>query len=200
MKRFLIIGLIVGVVLILVGGAGAVYAQVSGLGNNANLVITTNRNEIPNQEPFNYGPGGMMRGYGPGGMMHGYGYGYGPGGMMGGGGLGLGCSEFSGSLQNYIITAFANAVGLTTDQVNTDLSNGQSLTQIANTQGFTGDKLTQLESQVLQAALKQAVTDKVITQAQADQMLQVMKNNPGLGFGFGNCPMWNGNNSEPIYR
>lgn len=198
MKRFLIIGLIVGIVLVLVGGVGAVIVQASSLGSNANLVITTNRNVNPNQEPYYYGPGGMMRGYGPGGMMQGYGYG--PGGMMGRGGLGMDCSIFSGSLQNYVITAFAQAVGLTVAQVNTDLSNGQTLIEIANAQGFTGDKLTQLQTQVVQAALSQAVTDKVLTQAQADQMLQVMKNNPSLGFGFGYCPMRNGINNQPIYR
>ncbi len=198
MKRFLIIGLIVGVVLVLVGGAGAVIVQASSLGNNANLVITTNRNVNPNQGPYYYGPGGMMHGYGPGGMMQGYGYG--PGGMMGRGGLGMECSIFSGSMHSYVITAFANAVGLSVAQVNTDLSNGQSLIQIANAQGFTGDKLTQLQTQVLQAALSQAVTDKVFTQAQADQMLQVMNSNPGLGLGFGNCPMWDGYDNQPDYR
>ena len=147
-----------------------------------------------------YGPGGMMGGYGPGGMMGGYGYGYGHGGMMGRGGFSLGCSIFSGDLQSYFINSFANAVGLTVNQVTTDLSNGQSLTQIANAQGFSGDKLTQLETQVLTSALDQAVTDKVITQTQADQMLQVMKNNAGLGFGFGFCPMFNENNGGPIYK
>ncbi len=143
-----------------------------------------------------------MRGYGYGGMMNGYGYG--PGGMMGRGGLGLGCSIFSGSMRSYVVTAFANAVGLSVDQVNTDLSNGQSLGQIANAQGFTGDKLTQLVTQVYQAALKQAVTDKVITQSQADQILQLMKDYPGLrfglGFGLGVCPMQNGIQNQPIYR
>ncbi len=200
MKKFLLIGLIIGVVLILVGGAGAVYAQVRGLDNNANANVVIQQNENQSQQPFNYGPGGMMQGYGydPGGMMDGYGYG--PGGMMGGGGRNL--TRGMGFMHDYIITAFASAVGLSVDQVNTDLSNGQTLTQIANTQGFTGDKLTQLVTQVHQAALAQAVKDGVITQSQADQMLQRMNSFTGNGFGPGSgfdCPMWDGDEGQPTY-
>ncbi len=199
MKKFLFIGLIIGVVLVLVGGAGAVYAQVRGLDNNANANVVIQQNENQSQQPFNYGPDGMMQGYGPGGMMNGYGYG--PGGMMGGRGRNL--TRGMGFMHNYIITAFASAVSLSVDQVNTGLSNGQSPTQIANAQGFTGDKLTQLVTQVHQDALAQAVKDGVLTQSQADQMLQRMNNYSGQGFGpgfgFGGCPMWDGDEGQPTY-
>ncbi len=197
MKKFLLIGLIVGIALIVVGGAGAVYAQVSSLGNNPPVIVNTPQNQTPNQQPFNYGPGGMMNGYGygPGGMMNGYGY----GGMMGGRGRGF--SRGAGFMHDYMISAFANAVGLTVDQVNTRLSNGETLTQIANAQGYTGDKLTQLITQVRQAALAQAVKDGVITQSQADTMLQHMNEymGPNFGFGFGDCPMWDRGDGGPTY-
>jgi len=194
MKRFLLIGLIVALALILVGGGGVVYAAVRNAGNNAivNLNIPQGGDKVV---PFGYGPGGMMNGYrnGPGGMMGGYG----PGGMMGGRGQGLVRGE--GIMHDYVISAFANAVGLTVDEVNTRLSSGETLQQIAKDQGFTGDKLTQLAKDVRQAALSQAVKDEVITQAQADRMLQRMNNftGPGFGFGFGNCPMWDGDEVQP---
>ncbi len=135
---------------------------------------------------YGYGPGGMMNGYGHGGMM---------------GGLGRNFGRRVGVMHDYMISAFANAVGLTVDEVNTRLSNGETLTQIANAQGYTGEKLTQLITQVRQAAVNQMVKDGVITQSQADQMLQRMSEymGPGFGFEFGNCPMWDQDGNGPTY-
>jgi len=208
MKKFLLIGLIVTVVLILVGGAGVVYARVRNLDNNANVTLNVTQNGDKVVRSFGYGPGGMMNGYGysPGGMMNGYGprgmmngYGYGPGGMMGGRGTGTG--RGAGIMHDYMISAFAKAVGLTVDDVNTRLQNGETFTQIAKAQGFTGDKLTQLVTDVRKAALDQAVAAGVITQAQADLMLEHMNNYTGQGFGPGfgldNCPMWDGDEVQP---
>jgi len=196
MKKFLLIGLIVAVLLIVIGGAGVVYAQVRNL--NTNAVVTLNTNQGGDrQTPFGYGPGGMMNGYGygPGGMMGGYGR----GGMMGGRGRGF--VEGQGFMHDYMISAFASAVGLTVDDVNTRLGNGETLVQIAEAQGFTGDKLTQLITDVRKSALDQAVKAGVITQAQADLMLERMNSytGPGFGpgFGFGNCPMWDGDETQP---
>ena len=213
MRKALFTGLIVALVFILVGGVGVAYAQFRGLATNS--VVTTINTQDGNQivrqfglggktggDGFGYGPGGMMGGYGygPGGMMGGYG----PNGMMGGRGFnrgfgmmgerGFGSGQEYGVMHNYMISAFASAVGLTVDEVNTRLGNGETLTAIANAQGFTGDKLTTLITQVRQAALDQAVKDGVITQAQADTMLQHMNQYSGEGFGpgFGNCPMWDG--------
>ena len=115
MKKFLIIGLIVALVLIFVGGAGVVYARVAGVEKGAVLTVTTdqNGNTITRQQfygengvvtygegnllcqdgpkgdcNFSDGPGGMMQGYGPGGMMGGQQRGNRQGGMMGGYGPG----------------------------------------------------------------------------------------------------------------
>ena len=187
MKKFLFIGLLVAVVLILVGGGGVVYAAVRNGGNDQVIVAQTpqGRDKVV---PFGYGNGGMMNGYG-----------YGPGGMMGGRGTRI--ERGAGFMHEYMISAFASAVGLTVDQVNTRVQNGETLTQIANAQGFTGDKLTQLVTQIRQAALDQAVAAGVITQAQADLMLERMKNYSGQGFGPGfgldNCPMWDGDEVQP---
>lgn len=207
MKKFLLIGLIVAGVLIVVGGAGVVYAQVRNLNTNTNITLNTNQNG-DQVVPFGYGPGGMMNGfgYGPGGMMNGYGYGpggmmngygYGPGGMMGRRGTRI--QRGASIMHDYMISAFAKDIGLTVEQVDTRLANGETLQQIAEAQGFTGDKLTSLATQVRQDALNQAVADGVITQAQADRMLELMKNYSGQAFGpgFFNCPMWDGDETLP---
>ena len=149
-----------------------------------------------------YGPGGMMggygNGYGPGGMMGGNRYGYGSGGMMGGRGNGYGPGMMAGLgmgiMHDYMISAFAGAVGLTVDEVNNRLTNGETFQAIALAQGKTETELPALWSQVRQAALDQAVAEGVFTQAQADKMLKQMNKfmGPGFGSGFDGCPMMDG--------
>ncbi len=89
-----------------------------------------------------------------------------------------------------MISAFASAVGLTVDEVNTRLTNGETLKEIALAQGKTEADLPALATQVRKAALDKAVAEGVITQAQADLMLERMNNVMGSDFGFGDCPMW----------
>ena len=200
MKKFLIIGLIVALVLIVVGGAGVVYARVRGVVNNTAVTVNTTQNGDEIIRQFGYGPGGMMGGYGLGGMMGGYG----PGGMMGGrgngygpgmmGGRGTGIARGIGIMHDYMISSYAFLVGLTVEQVDTRLANGETLKDIAIAQGTTEDQLPGLVTQVHKNALDLAVADGVITQAQADLMLERMNNYSGqdfgLGFDMGDCPMW----------
>jgi hypothetical protein len=225
MKKLLIIGLIVGLVLVIVGGAGVAYARIRGADNNVPVTITrfTYGDEVVRQ--FSYGPGEMMQGYAQGGMMGGYGNGYGSGGMMGGysngygpggmmgrrgngygpgmmGGRGLGVNRGEGVMHDYMITAFAASVDLTSEQVETRLADGETLKEIAIAQGITEDQLPDLITQVRQAALDQAVADGVLTQAQADLMLEHMNNYMGPGFGpgfrpgFEGCPMMDGDEAQ----
>jgi hypothetical protein len=227
MKKFLLIGLIVGLVLIVIGGVGVVFAQVREVDTAASVTvnIAQNGDEIQqfgygpggqvggniirigprsggmmDEYGNSYGPGGMMggydNGYGPGGMMGGYGNGYGPGGMMGErgngrGGMmgGRGIANGEGVMHDYMISAFASVVGLTVDEVNTRLTNGETLKAIALAQGKTIADLPGLWSQVRQAALDKVVANGIITQAQADLMLLHMKNYSGPGFGPDKCPM-----------
>jgi hypothetical protein len=210
MKKFLLIGLIVALALTVVGGAGVVFAQVQGNAEGTSITLSTVQNGDKIVQPFGNdrsgskdengnqygpGPGGMMgrneNGYGPGGMMGGYGR----GGMMGGRGIGM----ESGVMHDYMISAFASAVGLTVDEVNTRLTKGETVEQIAIAQGKTKADLPALWSQVRQDALNKAVADGVITQAQADLMLQHMNNYSGSGFGpgFGGCPMRDGDEVQP---
>jgi hypothetical protein len=149
-----------------------------------------------------YGPGGMMQGnvYGPGGMMGGRGNGYGPGGMMGRRGLDVARGE--GPMHEYMISAFAEAVDLTAQEVETRLEAGETFKEIALAQGITQDQFPDLVTQVRQAALDAAVADGIITQAQADLMLEHMNNYMGSGFGpgfksgFDGCPMMDGDEEQ----
>ena len=228
MKKVLIIGLIVALALIVVGGAGAAYARMGGNEINRGFTVTrfNSGDEVVRQ--FSYGPGGMMgqvdggtcpygyeQGYGRGGMMGGYadgtcpglnGEGYAPGGMMGrrangfGPGMmgGRGFAQGEGILHDYMISAFAGVVGLTVDEVNTRITEGESLKEIAIAQGTAEADLPELITQVRQDAINAAVADEVITQAQADFMLERMNNytgpgfGPGFGQGFDGCPMLDG--------
>jgi len=193
MKKFLIIGLIVALVLIIVGGAGVVYARVRGVANNTAVTVNTTQYGDKIIRQFGFGPGGMMGGYGPGpgGKMGEPGYGYGPG-MMGGRRAGI--ARGAGIMHDYMISTFANAVGLTVEEVDTRLANGETFKEIAIAQGTAEADLPALVSKVRQAALDKAVADGVITQAQADLMLEHMNNYLGQGFnpggGLDGCPMW----------
>jgi len=203
MKKFLLIGLIVGLVLIVIGGAGVVFAQVQGANSPTTRIVTKSQNGDIQVQPFGKAPGGQPNGNGiimpPGGMMGRRYFDNNMGCMMVGRGLG---KLFGNStLRSYFISAFAAAVGLTPDQVNADIAKGETLAQIAIAQGKTQADLNSLWTQVVKDALSQAVTAKVLTQAQADQMLQYMSQfvNSGLGSIIGNCPMWNenSNNNKP---
>ncbi|MGE5123574.1 MAG: hypothetical protein ACM3H7_03595 [Acidobacteriaceae bacterium] len=221
MKRALLIGLIVALVLILVGGAGVAYAAIRGI--ERNTVVKVNAPQVGDKiiRPFvpgsklrefgnvfgpggmmgqygdKFGPGGMMGQYGdefgPGGMMGQYGHGFGPGGMMGGQWIG----RRGGIMHDYMISAFADAVGLSVEDVDARLANGETFKEIAIAQGTTESGLPALAEQVRKAALDKAVADGVITQAQADLMLEHMDDMGGWGFGPGDCPMWDGDEVQP---
>jgi hypothetical protein len=224
MKKVLLIGLIVALALIVIGGAGVVYARASGVMNNPLVFTRTFQNGQGDVRVFTYGsgelqvedgdlpcldsdasecgrtfgPGGMMQGYGygPGGMMGGRGNGYGPRGMMGGRGLDVARGE--GPMHEYMISAFAAAVDLTAQEVETRLEAGETFKEIAFAQGITQDQLPDLVTQVRKSALDAAVADGTVTQAQADLMLEHMDNYMGPGFGpgfksgFDGCPMMDG--------
>jgi hypothetical protein len=115
---------------------------------------------------------GLPTGYGPGGM------GGGRGGMMGG-----------GQVHEYVEQALADKLGMTWDEVKTAFSGGKSMYQIAIEKGVKEADMTALLTEVHKTAFAKAVSDGILTQAQADTMLQNMTAN---GFNFANCPMQNG--------
>ncbi len=111
-----------------------------------------------------------------------YGHGMGGGGMMGGyGGY--------GPVHDYVEQALAAELGLTEAQVEADLAAGKPMYQIALDHGIQQADLTVFMTDIHKTAFAAAVKDGVMTQAQADFMLQNMAQN---GYNYGNCPMGGG--------
>jgi hypothetical protein len=105
----------------------------------------------PTSTPAPFGPGGMMGGYG-GGMMGGY------SGLM---------SEY----RDLMHAPIAEALGMTLDEFNAALAEGQTPYTLAQEKGVDTAKLQTAMQTGMADALKQAVKDGKLTQAQADQML-----------------------------
>jgi hypothetical protein len=106
-----------------------------------------------------------------------------------------------------VIDAAATYLGLTQDQLGTQLASGKSLADVAKAQGKTVDGLEQAMTSAFQSKLDQAVKDGRLTSAQRDQILSGFKAHlddfvngklpprPALGtrdgfhpFGFGLAP------------
>ena len=108
-------------------------------------------------------------------------YGYGRGPMMGGrGGY--------GPVHDYVEKALADKLGLTEAQVETELAT-KPMYQVALDHGIAQADLATFMSDIHKTAFAAAVKDGVMTQAQADFMLQRMSQN---GYNYGNCPMGGG--------
>jgi len=86
-------------------------------------------------------------------------------------------------LQAYIDheAILATALGMTTDELQSALESGKTLQDLLTEQNLTLAQLQEKMQAAKEAALQQAVTDGVITQDQADQILS----GEGFGFGFG---------------
>lgn len=105
-------------------------------------------------------------------------------GMMGQGGYGW--------MHQYVQQAFASKLGLTEQQVQDQLAAGTPMYQIALDNGIKQEDLANFMNDVHTEAFAKAVKDGLVTQAQADAMLQRMQNRFQNGTGPGNCPMHNG--------
>jgi hypothetical protein len=70
------------------------------------------------------------------------------------------------------LDAAAKYLGLTEEQLHTQLESGKSLADIAKDKGKSVDGLKKAMTADLQAKLDQAVKDKKLTQAQADEILK----------------------------
>jgi len=159
MKKTLLIGAVLLVLVLVLGVAGIVYAQT----------------QTPPFDQPGFGRG-MMGGNGFGMMGRGTGMGSG---MMGRGGY--------GPVHTYMVEVFAEQVGLTVDEVNDRLANGDSMWDIAQDQGFTGEEVQDLMVKVHNEALEKAVAGGVLTQEQAEWMKQHMSQRLENGFGPGSC-------------
>jgi hypothetical protein len=95
-----------------------------------------------------------------------------------------------GWMHDYVEQALAAKLGLTEKQVEDQLAAGVPMYQIALDNGIQQEALTDFMNGVHQDAFAAAVKDGVVTQEQADWMLQRMQSRGG--YGVGNCPMHNG--------
>ncbi len=103
-------------------------------------------------------------------------------GMMGNGGYGW--------MHNYVEQALAAKLGITEADVEKELAT-KPMYQIALDHGIPQADLATFMNEVHKDAFAKAVKDGVMTQQQADWMLQRMQ---GRFAGNGGCPMWNGQN------
>ncbi|HEY3311298.1 MAG TPA: hypothetical protein VGK00_06620 [Anaerolineales bacterium] len=99
------------------------------------------------------------------------------GGMMGGrGGY--------GPVRSYVEQALADKLGMSLADLQAEEAKGNSLSQIAINKGTAAADVTALLTEVHKTALDKAVAAGILTQAQADAMLQNLSAN---GFDSGNC-------------
>lgn len=163
MKKLLIIGTLAGVVLLALGVAGYAYAKSTDVDVRSYVANTL----------------GAGRG-----MMGGHGYGQG---MPGRSCAGSDENGEHGFLHDYMSTAFAQALGLTPEELEARCQAGDTLWDIAEEQGLTLEQLREMIVTARTNAINQAVEDEVITQLQADFMLERLENmaENGMGFGFG---------------
>lgn len=121
--------------------------------------------------------------------------GYG-GGMMG--------NRGNGPMHDYVEQALAQKLGLTEAQIEEQLAAGKTMYQIVEDSGVAAADIPALLQEVHKTAFANAVTAGVLTQEQADAMLERMQNRwenggmpcmnggqPGQGFGPG-AGMMNG--------
>jgi hypothetical protein len=115
---------------------------------------------------------------------------YGPG-MMGGRG-GHGMMGFGGPvdgsygpMHETMVSTFAEAFGLTPEALQARLDAGETMWQVADSQGYDLETFRSLMLEARAEALQKAVENGTITQEQADWMSQRM-NRMG-GFGYGAC-------------
>jgi hypothetical protein len=116
------------------------------------------------------------------------------------GALGVGAAFAQGSqppaqsgygwMHDYVEQALASKLGLTEAQVEDPLASGKTMYQIALDNGIKQEDLAGFMNDIHKDAFASAIKDGVMTQEQADWMLQRMQSRGG--FGFGNCPMHNG--------
>ncbi len=102
--------------------------------------------------------------------------GYGPNAGVGGVG--------EGPMHDYMVKAMAEALGLSPSDFEARVEAGKTAYQIALAQGIAADQIPALMQSARLKALNVAVSDRVITQAQAD-WLKTRMARMGQGNGFG---------------
>jgi hypothetical protein len=187
MKTILIVGGVLTALLVVavaaLGVFGYAYAQTATRGDGT-TVFGPGMMGRWNNDGGSYGPGMMGRWNNNAGA-------YGPG-MMGRRGGGF------GPMHQYMVNAFAEALGVTPEDLQAQLDAGETMWTLAEAKGMTLDEFTALMTEARTTALNQAVADGALTQEQADWMLQRMAQRQAGGYGPGNCPMHGGATQAPV--
>ena len=98
-----------------------------------------------------------------------------------------------GWMHDYMLDAFASALGLDPESVQGKIDDGYNLWAIAAEQGLSEDEVQELMESVHESALAAMVADGIIDQERADWMDEHMdwmfsqELTPGSGGGFGGC-------------
>jgi len=156
MKKGLLIGAIVGLVVGALVVAGYAFAQTP--------------TPVP-QFPFGQG---MMGGRQRGGIGQG---------MMGGARV----DGQYGPMHEYMEKALAKAMGVTEEELEAAFSEGKTMWQFAEEKGLSAEEFKTVMVEARKTAIAEMVTAGIITQTQAEWMLNRMENRLEQG-GFGNCP------------
>jgi DUF971 family protein len=158
MKKAIMFGAVVGIVILALGVAGFAYART--------LSPMRGAFQQDADEAYPYGRGMMDSGYGRG--------------MMGQGVY----DEREGLLHDYMSQAIADEFGLTVEELDALHDSGETLWDYAQEQGISQDEFFSRMQAARSEALAQAVADEVITQEQADWMLNHMGQGMGGGWGM----------------
>ncbi len=156
MKKVLITLGIGALVFVALVGAGVAYAQ-----------STT----PPSPEDFTppaWGPSGMMGGRGFAGHMGGYAQ----------------TGEY-GLMHDTMVATFAEALGIDVAELEERLANGETMFTIAESLGYSAEEFQTLMLEARELALQEAVASGLITQEQADWMLDHMQTGLENGYGPG---------------
>lgn len=193
MKKLLYMGIGALITILALGAAGFAYAQAQNPPTPQPPAGTGTTQTQPGWGMM----GGMMRGWnssGQSGMMN-----WRQGlrrGMMGSYARGFAQGSF-GPMHEYMITALADKLGLTVEDLQAKIQAGETPLEIAAAQGLSADQVKDLVEQAHDEALKAAVAAGVLTQEQADfmdQRMESMWQNRGMYGRMGNsggCPMNN---------
>jgi hypothetical protein len=96
----------------------------------------------------------------------------------------------NGPMHAYVVEALAEALDLETAAVNTRLLGGETMQQIALSEGIEPDELAGFLRDVHEAAFDKAVADGTLTDEQATFMRQRRENRlERRGLAAGDCPM-----------
>ncbi len=179
MKKILVIGAVVIVVILVVGVAGIAYAQTQTPNFHMGFGMMGGQNTsgqagygmmggrlaaTPGSRTNNSYGAGMMAGRGSYGMMGGAGY---------------------GLMHQAMVDALAKELGLTSADVQAALQTGKTPYQLAQEKGLTTAQISELMQKVHDEALAQAVASGLLTQQQAEWMDQHMEQMWSNGFGPG---------------